>query len=547
MATSEPPAGAVPDASAGDAAQPRFARASSGLVRELSIADTAAFGILATGALYGVLYLFPVPQAVSTGINVPVMLILGFAFSLLVYYVYAQLGSAMPRAGGDYLYESRSLGPAIGFVTPWACQLLFWLAFPSLGAYGVTTLGLVPIADALGLSGVSSWLLTKDGIFVVAAIFVIVGYLLTVFGLSIYRQLQRYVLIPVLAVGVITIYILLLANLGTDFTAKFNAFHAGDKITFAGVEAAAAKAGYGGTSFNLGNTLIWISVMAGVLPYTMYAAQGLMGEVRQAGNARKLFGAFAVPGFLVAIVMMAIPYALLTHIVGGKFLDEYSIAFINGDIVPAYAPNFSVFLSMLTSSDIVIILISLAFVVSGFGIGYAVFINSSRVMMAMSLDGALPKFFSDVSPRYHTPVKAITLWSGVSLGVAALFAYRPSAQVPVLVGGVVTSALVVGVTCLAAAFFPSRAKDIFQAATQAGNKMLGTGALIGAGALGAGITAALIYVALTFDELGLTSSDSRVLIIGAFATGILFYVGWRFYKRSQGVDTTLAYRYVPPE
>ena len=38
-----------------------------------------------------------------------------------------------------------------------------------------------------------------------------------------------------------------------------------------------------------------------------------------------------------------------------------------------------------------------------------------------------------------------------------------------------------------------------------------------------------------------------VVIIGAFVTGILFYVGWRMYKRSQGVDTTLAYRYIPPE
>ena len=90
---------------------------------------------------------------------------------------------------------------------------------------------------------------------------------------------------------------------------------------------------------------------------------------------------------------------MLTSIVGGRFLDEYAIAYGNGDIAPAYSPNFSVFLSMLTSSDIVIILISLGFVVSSFGIGYAVFINSSRVMMAMGLDGALPKFFSDVSPR----------------------------------------------------------------------------------------------------------------------------------------------------
>src|SRR5215207_4499967 len=108
MATSDQPAGTRSAEPPGDA-RPVFARASSGLVRELSIRDTAAFGILATGAIYGVLYLFPAPQGVSTGINIPVMLILGFLFSLLVYYVYAQLGAAMPRAGGDYLYESRAL------------------------------------------------------------------------------------------------------------------------------------------------------------------------------------------------------------------------------------------------------------------------------------------------------------------------------------------------------------------------------------------------------------------------------------------------------
>src|SRR4029079_18233494 len=125
--------------------------------------------------------------------------------------------------------------------------------------------------------------------------------------------------------------------------------------------------------------------------------------------------------------------------------------------------------------------------------------NSSRVMMGMSLDGALPKFFSDVSPRYHTPVKAITLWCAIALGVSILFAYRPSAQLTVLIGGVVTSALVVGVTCLAGALFPARARDIFQSATQAGRSFLGTPVLVATGALGAAITAALIYVALTFD------------------------------------------------
>jgi amino acid transporter len=245
--------------------------------------------------------------------------------------------------------------------------------------------------------------------------------------------------------------------------------------------------------------------------------------------------------------MMAIPFALLTSIAGSEFLDQYAVAYTNGSIAPSYSPNMSVFLSMLTNSDIVIILISLGFIVGSFGIGYAPFINASRVMMAMSLDGAMPKFFSDVSPRWHTPVKAITLWCAVALGVAALFAYRPSVQLTVLIGGVVTSALVVGVTCLAGAVFPSRAKDIFSSSVTSGNRMLGTPVLVAVGALAAAITAGLIYVALTFDQLGLTSSDSRLVILGAFVSGIIFYVGWRAYRRSRGVDTSLAYRYVPPE
>jgi amino acid transporter len=370
-----------------------------------------------------------------------------------------------------------------------------------------------------------------------------------VFGLSLYRTVQRWVLAPLLIIGVIAIYIVLLANLNTDFAPKFNAFHTalGDKISAAGVTAAAQKQGFTHADFSLRNSLIWIAVMAGVLPYTMYAAQGLLGEVKSANNARRLFWAFTIPGFIVAIVMMAIPFALLTHIVGSNFLDQYAVAYTAGAITPSYAPNVSVFLSMLTTSDIVIILISLGFIAGSFGIGYVPFINASRVMMAMSLDGALPRFFSDVSPRWHTPVKAITLWCTVALGVSALFAYRPSAQIPVLIGGVVTSALVVGVTCFAGAVFPSRAKDIFRSSVTSGNRMLGTGALVVVGALGGAITAVLIYVALTFDELGLTSRDSRVVIIGAFAMGAVIYVGWRAYRRSRGVDTSLAYRYVPPE
>ena len=89
-------------------------------------------GSLATGGLFGYVFLFPTPQFVSPGISIPLMLVATLLLGVVVYFVYAALGSAMPRAGGDYLYESRTLHPLVGFTVPWACQLLFWLAFPAV-------------------------------------------------------------------------------------------------------------------------------------------------------------------------------------------------------------------------------------------------------------------------------------------------------------------------------------------------------------------------------------------------------------------------------
>src|SRR5947209_10184165 len=234
---------------------PRFARASSGLVRELTLVDIAWYGIFATGGLFGFVFLFPIPQFASPGISVPLMLVFTLLLGVVVYFVYAALGSAMPRAGGDYLYESRTLHPLVGFTVPWACQLLFWLAFPASGAYVVTTFGLVPIFHAFGASGVESWLLTETGTFIVSAVVVVACWLLTVYGLRVYAPVQRYVLVPAIVIATLTIIGVLLANLGTDFTAKFNQFHAGTGITAASVSAAAVKHGYRAPAFNLGHTL----------------------------------------------------------------------------------------------------------------------------------------------------------------------------------------------------------------------------------------------------------------------------------------------------
>jgi amino acid transporter len=534
-------------AAAGRGSAGLFARQSSGLIREFSLADVAWYGVFSTGGAFGLVYLFPTPQFASPGISIFLTVLLGLAYAVVVFFVYASLGSAMPRAGGDYLFESRSLHPAVGFTVPWACQLLFWLAFPASGAYVVTFFGLVPISEKAGWTSFENWLVGKSGTFVVSLVVVVACWLLTVFGLRVYRPLQRFVLVPGILLGAITIIVLELVNWNTDFAAKFDAYNAGDKITAASVAAAADKASFVSPSFSLSHTLIWIAVLAGVIPYTMFAAQGLLGEVKGARNMWRLFYAFLLPGILVAIAMLMLPFVLLQHIAGTNFLNQFSWAYNTGGIAPSYSPNVSVFVSMLSDSWPVTILVALGFICGGFGIANVVFLNASRVMMAMGLDGSLPSFFSEVSDRRHTPVKAATLWSVLALIVAWVFAYRPGWSSIILVGGVITSALVVGVTCLAATVFPYRSKDIFDASPAARYLVGGVPLMTLAGGLATIVSAALVWVALTDSQLGLTSTNARLTIGGAFVTGIVVYLAMVAFRRSQGVDTSLAYRYVPPD
>ena len=107
----------------GDVSLGLFARNSSGLVRALSISDTVWYGIMAAGALFGLLYLFPTIPLTVPGANIPLAILIAVAVSPAVFAVYAGFASAMPRMGGDYPFQSRALHPAVGFSFTFAWEV----------------------------------------------------------------------------------------------------------------------------------------------------------------------------------------------------------------------------------------------------------------------------------------------------------------------------------------------------------------------------------------------------------------------------------------
>src|SRR5215469_11213723 len=90
-----------------------------GLIRGLGVWSATAVVI---GAIVGTgifLVTSEMARDLGSGVRVLGVWILGGAVVLLGTFCYAELGAAIPEAGGDYVYLSRGFGPIWGFLFGW--------------------------------------------------------------------------------------------------------------------------------------------------------------------------------------------------------------------------------------------------------------------------------------------------------------------------------------------------------------------------------------------------------------------------------------------
>ncbi len=118
------------DAAVGTGERTLFVRKSTGLVRNWSVFDTFVYAsfvmsVVAVGFGYPFTVMAFLPSGTMYG-----GLILSALFIFFEVLVYGALISAMPRAGGDYVWQSRVLGGGVGFVlaaTGWWFILWHWV------------------------------------------------------------------------------------------------------------------------------------------------------------------------------------------------------------------------------------------------------------------------------------------------------------------------------------------------------------------------------------------------------------------------------------
>ena len=150
--------------------------------------------------------------------------VVGGIFTIFEVIVYASLISAMPRAGGDYVWQSRILGRGIGFlltVTGW--WFILWLWVPLYGQM-LTYEFLTPIAGHPRLAGRRAVVhqLPPTVCWSACCLSVLIVFIYIAIGMKWYARVQK-VCFYVGMVGLVIVFGLLLFGNNETFIAGLNA------------------------------------------------------------------------------------------------------------------------------------------------------------------------------------------------------------------------------------------------------------------------------------------------------------------------------------
>jgi basic amino acid/polyamine antiporter, APA family len=535
-----------------------YRRQATGLVREMSAFDIAWWGIAGTGGLYLLFYFMPYAQEVLPGANLGLAIALCLLVMIPLYALYAAMGSAMPRAGGDYVYQSRILHPSIGFAFPFSWFTIVWIAvFVAFGGFVVANLGLAPVFLLLGaeygnasFSSFATWVQSATGNFVVSFAIGLLSLIITIYPMKWWTAAQRYVFFPFTTISTLVLIYLFGTASGASFHSALNYW--GDLLGTPGlyekIVSATNAASYVTPSFSLYNTILLTSVISIYLAWTMWSAQGLMAEVKRAGDLRRLFSSYLGAGLFLQWFVLFIPIILFQNVIGWDFSNRIAQAYyLPNSVVPFY-PTVGLLASMLTTNPVLIILVSLGIMAGGFFIAASEFVIVTRIWIAMSLDRSLPGWFGNVSERTHTPVQPTILCMVVSIIAAYLFDFWPPFYSVVTVGSVMGPAAVAFVTSIAAFLLPIKLKSVYESSPISRHKIGGRIHLIWIiSVAAAAATFAVDYIYLSAKALGYNAPVPVAFTVLILVIGFVVYAASYLYQRSRGIDLRKAFAQIPPE
>ncbi len=469
------------EAVAGFAKPEVFTRKASGLVRVMSPWSAYFYNILAMGVIFPWTYLWA-PGALPGG-KLVWGILLAMIFEIPIALVYVWLSTALPRSGGDYVFQSRVFGGGVAFAIVQSGIVVWQLQWIALSGWLLAYLGFAPLFLGLGaslgnatLASIGIWFTQPTTIVIVSIINAALALWLLVSGFKNYVSFQRVMVFGTAIAFATTLVVLFLVNPAT-VPAKLNAFSAavgGNPNFYQGALAAVAKAGINtNPPFSLLNTLLIAPIAWTSLQWATYSAEQ-NGEIKDAKSFKSqvfiFVGSLVTTGILLALLAVALEKAI-----GSEFLYAAGAGYWSG-VTDANIAGFNLWPPILavamTASPIIVLLIAVGYLLNSFQIACNIMIGSTRCMVAASLDRAMPEWFSRVSDRLHTPINAHVAFFLCSIPVIIAYNLVPG-WLALTLGVTFGGGMAFAGTALAGAWFPFKAKEVYAASPGAKYKVNG--------------------------------------------------------------------------
>jgi amino acid transporter len=522
-----------------------FVRRSSGLVREMSAGDALIGNVLIFNLVVASVTLLAVPSTFP-GASLPGGILLAFIPAALIATVYVFFAVAMPRSGGDYVFISRTLHPAIGFAANFS--FVAWNAI-WIGVYSnwVATVGLSGLFASLALTGGSDFWNGLAGsvsghwaAFIIGSIvnLAIAGVVMA--GLRPALRVMKILFYAGTLGVLVTIVVVALTSHGAFVQGV------GKVASFQGIIDAAHKAGYTSPASwtQLGPTVLSVGLLSLSMIFVMYSAY-TGGEVKSVARSMpiSIYGSLLVGGVLFLLMGIV---AISSW--GNDFIAAINTVFYSapGSYKLAAPPNFNYLAAIGNPNLILILLINLGFVLIPIAAIIFNYIPNSRCVFAWSFDRIVPMKAAEVNERFHSPVIA-TLVVAVAAEISIIgYTFFGTQQ---FLGGTVMGYSATFLTAaVAAVVFPylKRTRWMYEASplkpSLAGVPVMTIAAVITV------IVFAVMMFAFLTDSVFAANVPQGLIFFGAlWVVGFVIYFIALTVRSAQGVPLGAAFTELPPE
>ncbi|HEX2377106.1 MAG TPA: APC family permease [Gaiellales bacterium] len=535
-----------------------FVRKATGLVKGWSVFDAFIYSAFAINLMaLGFGYAFTTTAFLPKGALIAAIILSGL-FIVFEVLVYASMIAVMPRAGGDYVWQTRVFGGGVGFVlaaTGWWFILWHWVPiYAQILAIEV----LQPVLTILGFTGTSAFhadwwpYSTTDGngIFVASLVTAGIATAVVAMGMRTYARVQKWCFYGGM-LGLVIMLGIFLTHSKSDFITAYNTsahnLYGVHGDAYHGLISASDKAGTssypGFSSFPFKETFLLLPFM---VFYNLWPNWGatLYGEVRGASDFRK--NIYAMGGALIATTIAAvIMLSLFAKTFGWDFYNASNNGYWSGEGPLGIFPYPGLLTAFLMDGAfwqfLLISLLALWF----FGWVGTVFLSSTRVVFAAAFDRVLPEAAAKVT-RNGVPIVAIMLMLIPSIPIAYFYAYNTDFYSWTLAATQVIAITFAG-SAIAALIFPWRRPDVYNASPIARYKVAGLPLISVAAFAFLVILGFALYEWFTNDLYAVNDRNTLIYMGSFYVLALVIYFGSRLYRRNQGIDMRMVHSEIPAE